>query len=636
MRHHRRSTLDPLNRGAWLGLTLCMLASTPASGQVLQDGHEQVFGELLGSNSPCPFLGASIESDHVDAHYGCGDLRIVHRSEVRDDAERRVEGTLAGSFFVEGPEQLREFVAARLLNQDGLWSSPIPQQHEVRWLDRFAPLFAGALFVFLLLGFKLPERRPFRDRWALWIAMGFLVVAALSGPFGSSHEHHTFLARIDCAAAADCFADRPGWYSPIYVLYAPLVRALPPTLPALCALSLALTLVALWSMFEWVLAVSRSPFTAGAAAVLVALHPAVPRLAVSLSFWPMALAMLFCALRLSLPAKDKSVRARVAALAAWCLAWCSSAAFTALIPLGIVVTFASAKNRKPLILVCAAGAAGLAAGYAAPFIGQASVESVTRAFGQQALFDPSIVPWGLALACITGIFAAAKDPKWRACILLLAPSFILGFPLSVGYPTVFLHAFPLLFIYVVFAALALSAPKSPQVRGLILTLVLLSYVGANESRTFADYQAPISRELHWLHRALPELPAHERLVLGPVLHDPIDGFDLEGDPIEVRFPRRLHQTHHQATVMRFDEWLRDGSPLEGTLVYVGLAEQLLQPQERSETDGPHRPEARELLPRFTWESVAATTIDTSCDPHVISCTMRGETQVRFLRPTARH
>ena len=260
------------------------------------------------------------------------------------------------------------------------------------------------------------------------------------------------------------------------------------------------------------------------------------------------------------------------------------------------------------------------------------VEHIHAALLEQQLFASGVTPLGLTIMVVAGVFATLPTTGARLWILLLLPTTVLGARVDVGYPTAFLHGFPLFFFYGVLASFALVAlaERWPRAPVLLTSLVLATYPFARSSIVFAGHSNVLHEELRQLDGAFAQLPDHERLVIPPRLF-PREG-EFIGDPVEVVFPFTFYRREFPDTmVMTYGDWLESGTPMEGTLVYVGASVQLARPEEAIQLRRPWR----DLEPLFAWETVWSTRLDAKQSPMASAQPTEPEVGLRFLMPLRR-
>jgi hypothetical protein len=124
----------------------------------------------------------------------------------------------------------------------------------------------------------------------------------------------------------------------------------------------------------------------------------------------------------------------------------------------------------------------------------------------------------------------------------------------------------------------------PLVTAAVVLGGVLGWAGMREGWRLATERRAVDRELAFISAALPRLPAHDVLVIGPDTLEPHDGLPREGDPIEVAFPlgeyrhvmrQRGLDAARTVALDHFDERQR----ADATIVYVGTSLRSFQPHE---------------------------------------------------------
>jgi hypothetical protein len=631
--------------------TLMLFAASSAAAQALPPGQEELVGRMLSVDA-CTFRGARILGGAIHASYECDsgavDVRLVHASQSSSDARTEYFAIEGAPSELEGP----------------LLASVRTHEEEIRWDEAATPEFrpdaqVGPRWLTWLLAAALlalmAYLRP-RFGWSRSFGVALLAILALTlvvPDAGPLHDHLTFTARSDCARSPDCDQDRPGFLRPAYHLLEPIYRVLPYRSATLWGVSLAFAMLALLLQHATLrrLLSDRDPRGRAAllATLLTGLSPALMRISVSHSWYPLVTALLWLAAFLCLFAVERGGWARwLAASIAVALAGTTavSSVPTALL-LGAAAVFSARERSKAwpmlaaFVFVVAQAQSFFGGGDA---MGERLNPSIWLDTG--AYFDPRAVPAALPFLALAGALIFARGRAWVGVALGL--SVIAMLPTvdhtEQGYP--FLSIFPLVHLSMALAAAAIVTAyrwKKPAGAVLLAALVVTSFT-ADEAIGLLRVPRPLASELTGLEASWSTLPAHRRLVIPPEHFPALDGVDLGGDPVEARFPRGFYLEAMRARgmpnpeIIPFDWWIAEGAPTEETLVYLGSGFQTFLPNEIEAGAPPERPMLTRARDRLDFEPVH--TFEVPTDNHPFASMRLGADRVPavtvgFYRPRLR-
>ncbi len=627
----------------------------PADGRAADTEQlADVSGDALALPAGCAFEGASILIDHVDARYRCDgspvELRLTWQpSGERVGDERVTVQALSG----EASDALVAVLVRRAdANASRLpWKSVESRARPVRELVTWAFLLLGILAaVFAVAVGRFEPRAAFRrHRAALLLVAIFIGAAALVPDAGPIHPHRSFIARSD--TARDPVEDQGviGWMPPAFHVYGLLFEHVPYRLKTLTTTSVLLSALALFLLSVLVrrlterarLLPSNARDASLLAIVFTGFHPAFLRLSVATSFWPWVAVALFASAIATLGATETRGRAQlawtVAASVFFSLAVASSLAMLAVLPLVLIAPLVwrlRRKSRRGVVLFVLALAivaafigpyareAVLDALYAQTTLVRAPSEQIQVAFANAIYAVPSLTPVPLALMALLGLAWTFSSPRVFAPFVLAAFSteLLLGplDPWDFEFPVRLLHGQLSLFFAGAFAAWGAVALRDfvrrkwrdaarfvlPALGVAIVATLPLSH----DALFLLSHAQSHTLEARRLSEALPRLPPHDTLVVGPVRAERISDVDFSGDPIELVFPLGEHaavsaERGYFPRVITIDEALVH--PPEGvTLFYLGLSLVSWDPHEIAVgvvSEDLERPPLHRLRERFVLE-----------------------------------
>lgn len=465
------------------------------------------------------------------------------------------------------------------------------------------------------------------------------------------HEHNSYVARNDCAWTYGCFKDPagPAWVEAFFSAYRPLVRSISYSVVNTCRLSLALAVCAVLLARHWLTrallhagwsyaAVRRTALWATA---FLCLNPICIRVAVSGTPWPYVLVCLFgsgvaCFEALGAETRGRRFVAGVAAICLLSLAANSNFVMLTLLPLiwlgpSSCGRGAGVRSWLPTRKQTLAAAALLGLSYQSiqAFFRALSGGASTQFGGapNHTFFDARLLPPSLGVLLLLGLVVSLGR---RSPLLALVYAALITHPtlsnyggplLGKSYPVGFIDAYFGNVLSALIAAVGVGWLLTQASRrgvalaraNLVVCLVLLAPTAlAHESWAFLRGSRVLERELTQISALLPQLPEHDQLLIPSGIQPPLPGSPaLQGDPIEVRFPRG----EYLASQRRLGRVVPAPLPLERmdervqgarTLVYVGVSQRSflnLEITARLVPEDLERAELRELRRRYTLEPV---------------------------------